>query len=304
MRTLQLKSHAKINIGLLVLQKRNDGFHDIATVYQQIDFCDILRFKKTAGDVKIIASCPDLPLDHENLASKAFRLLKNTLGLTEGLEIHIEKNIPMGGGLGGGSSNAAMTLAASNELWDHPFTINELREMSSAVGSDVPFFLLGGTALGQGRGEILESLHWPNNYWIVLVCPGVSVSTAWAYQQSKIALTNEEKISKFRSIFQNFDPHVLRTAVVNDLEDVVFQRHPELLQIKEQLYDGDAFYAGMSGIGSTMFGLFHDQSAAETMRMFFSKQRGMTAFLSRPVFIQPWKEIVSTSSSEMIGKTG
>ena len=283
MERLVLRSYAKINLGLQLLRKREDGFHDIVTVFQQIDLCDEITYHKIPSSIVITSTDPDVPLDDKNLIYRSFVLFRMRHDINEGLEIHIRKNIPIGGGLGGGSSNAAATLLAANRLWRMNLTQVQLREMAIEIGSDVPFFLRGGIAFGQGRGEILTPVQWPTDYWIVLVCPGIHISTSWAYSQAKIALTKEEKFTKFRSIFKSDTPHTLRTTLINELEGVVFRRHPVLREIKEQLYQRDAFYASMSGSGSTVFGLFHRKEQAEGTETFFSNERGMHTFLCRPI---------------------
>ena len=230
------------------------------------------------------SSCSSIPLDPSNLTLRAFQAFREEIGISEGIRIHIEKTIPVGGGLGGGSSNAAVTLIAANHLWGNLLNDNQLKVLALKIGSDVPFFLHGGTALGTGRGELLEKIDLSDHFWIVLVCPGIEVSTAWAYAQAKIALTKQEKMTKFRSIFKQFDPHALQDSLVNDLDGVVFRRHPVLHEFKKQFYGRDAFFACMSGSGSTIYGLFSDRNSAEAARAFFSIERGLTTFLCEPIF--------------------
>ena len=283
MEWFSLRSYAKINLGLLLLGKRDDGYHDIATVFQQIDLHDHISFRKIASSIRITSSNPTLPLDENNLVYKSCRLFQKAQGITEGLEVHIQKHIPIGGGLGGGSSNAAATLVAMNHLWKTNLSLAELLEMAIKIGSDVPFFLQGGIALGRGRGEILTPIQWPADWWIVLICPGIHVSSSWAYRQAKIALTKEEKFTKFRSIFKRYSPHTLRTMLINELEGVVFQRHPILQEIKKQLYQRDAFYASMSGSGSSVYGLFSHRAQAEVAKASFCTDQGMETYLCRPI---------------------
>ena len=283
MEKLVLRSYAKINLGLELLRKREDGFHDIVTVFQQIDLYDEITYHRVPSSIVITSTDPDVPLDDKNLIYRSFDLFRMRHDISEGLKIYIRKNIPIGGGLGGGSSNAAVTLVAADRLWRTNLSQDQLREMAMEIGSDVPFFLQGGIALGQGRGEILTPVQWPNDYWIVLICPGIHISTSWAYSQARIALTKEEKFTKFRSIFDSYTPHTLRTMLVNELEGVVFRRHPVLREIKEQLYQRDAFYASMSGSGSTVFGLFHRKEQAEGTKTFFSNERGLQPILCRPI---------------------
>ncbi len=281
MHSLTLRSYAKINLGLILLRKREDGYHDIATIFQQIDLHDEITYERTASDFHITSTDPHVPYDQQNLAYRSFDLFRKQHGLQGGLKIHIQKNIPMGGGLGGGSSNAAATLVAVNCLWGTNLPYSKLHEMAAQVGSDVPFFLVGGTALGEGRGEILTPLVWPDEWWVVLVCPGLHVSTSWAYGQARIALTKEEKFTKFKSIFNRHLPHALLPELRNEFEGVVFQRHPVLRELKERLYERDAFYASMSGSGATVYGLFKSRPHAEDAEAFFSEREGITTFLCR-----------------------
>lgn len=278
-----LNSFSKINLGLELVSKREDGFHDIVTVFQLIDLHDRIRFKKTSGDIHLSSTDPDIPQDRSNLAVQAFLLFKEKTGITDGIDIHIEKTIPAGGGLGGGSSNAATTLIAANYLWQKNLKKHQLQKMAVTLGADVSFFLEGGTALGTGKGDILEKIKLPADYWVLLICPGIHISTQWVYERAKITLTKQEKLTKFRSIFENYDPHALHGSLVNELESVVFGRHPVLGSYKEQLYERDAFYAGMSGSGSTIYGLFSDKIRAEKARKFFSIERGINTFLCRPI---------------------
>ena len=283
-------SFAKINLGLLLLGKRIDGYHDIATVFQQIDLCDKMLFRKTASSIRIISPDSSLPQDEQNLAYQAFTCFQDRFRIQGGIEIHIRKAIPIGAGLGGGSSNAATTLLALNELWNTQKSISDLEELAEEIGSDVPFFLRGGTALGLGRGEILESMELPTGWWIVLVHPGIEVSTGWAYSRAKITLTNKEKLGKLRSIFRQFPSRTLKAHLENELEGVVFKRHPVLRDIKEQMYKREAFYASMSGSGSSVYGLFSHRKNAETAKTFFSMQPDLKAFLCRPIPSPPDRE--------------
>jgi len=167
----------------------------------------------------------------------------------------------------------------------------ELSALALNIGSDVPFFLKGGTILGEGRGEILTPLRWPIDYWIVLTCPTFGISTSWVYKQARIALTKEEKFTKLMSILERYSPHTLKDDLQNELEGVVFRRHPILREIKEQLYQRDAFYAGMSGSGSCIYGLFSKKQEAESTKLFFSIQKGLTVHLCRPISPLPADKI-------------
>jgi 4-diphosphocytidyl-2-C-methyl-D-erythritol kinase len=281
---IELKSYAKINLGLSLLKKRLDGYHDIITVFQAIDLHDSLTFKRThSSTFRLTSTGIPIPLNEDNLVHRAFRVFQNRMHVEGGLEIRVEKRIPTGGGLGGGSSNAAVTLTAMDLLWDTRLIPPDLEFMAMEIGSDVPFFIRGGAAIGEGRGERLTpiDLHW--DCWVLLVCPAISVSTAWAYSQARIGLTKDEKLTKFRSIFQNNAMRSLRGSLENELEGVVFKRHPLLRLFKEDMYKWDAFYASMSGSGSSVFGLFDRLEQAEAARSFFMVDKRVKTFLCRPI---------------------
>ena len=196
---LQVFSYAKINLGLMLLSKRADGYHDIATLFQMIDLHDTLHFEKSDHLCSIEVSGIQVPADQSNLIHKTMMLMQQQFSIKGGIHVHIEKQIPVGGGLGGGSSNAAMTLLAVNQLYQLSLKEKILHELGMQIGSDVPFFLKGKTALGLGRGEQLEPLEIPSDYWLVLLFPDISISTAWAYQHARIGLTSERKLAKFLS---------------------------------------------------------------------------------------------------------
>lgn len=296
MNELVLASYAKINLGLILLKMRDDGFHNIATVFQQIELHDTMTFQKTKQDIKITCTDPCVPLGEENLVWKAWSAVHSRFQVPFGMQVHIEKHIPVGGGLGGGSSNAAIALQAIQHFMSGQILEEQIREIAAEVGSDVPYFLIGGTAFGTGRGEKLCPIHFPVNYWIVLLFPGIYISTAWAYQHAKIALTNGEKLTNFRALFKQFSLHAFKNYLVNELESVVFERHPQLHDLKMQLYERGAFYAGMSGSGSTIYGLFHRSQTAEKAGSFFSNNQEVKALICRP--------ISDVSPIQTRGKTG
>lgn len=285
MEELRIPSFAKINLGLRLLEKRADGFHDIATIFQQIDLKDTLSFQKTDKNIEISIDKYDIPTGEKNLIYQAFQRIQKEKNFEGGISVKVDKQIPPGGGLGGGSSNAAMTLHAVNTLFELSMSENSLQKIGAELGSDVPFFVKGGCALGTGRGEILEPIELPQNYWIVLLLPDMSVSTAWAYSQAKITLTKEEKMATFRALLGKKNRFAFKDKLLNDLEQAVFERHPQLLTLKSQLYQRDAFYASMSGSGSTVFGMFETEDGARDAHSFFSKS--IQARICRPVNSSP-----------------
>ncbi len=278
---MTFQAFAKINIGLRVLGKRPDGFHNIETLFQQISLYDELDID-AATDGRIHIECSDkaCPADETNLAYRAAALLRENTGDPKlGCRLKISKRIPMGGGLGGGSSNAATTLTALNKIWRCGFSGAEIAEMGAALGSDVAFFLLGGLALGAGRGEILQPIKITIPYYGVLICPGVRISTPWVYKNLNLSLTNNNKIGKFIDFVAELDDiSTWATHFPNELEKVVFKKYKSFRDIIDGLYDAGAFYARMSGSGSTLFGLFDAKSKAEKAKLHFQKRHQTILF--------------------------
>lgn len=258
-------SYAKINIGLRILGKRPDGYHELETFFQQISLCDDIQFEATNdGQLRIETSDPACPSDSSNLVIRAAALLKPfALYNQAGCFFRLNKNIPIGAGLGGGSSNAALTLKTLNHLWECDLPMTELIRLGASLGSDAAFFLNGGFALGTGRGEQLTPLAHTPRYCGVLISPGFPISTKSVYEKLNLTLTITGKMSKFiafKGAFPSLDEW--KTLFVNDLESVVFKEHPVLHDLTTRLYSLGAFYAAMSGSGSTVFGLFETKEAA------------------------------------------
>jgi 4-diphosphocytidyl-2-C-methyl-D-erythritol kinase len=268
--SIQIRSYAKINWTLDVLFKRDDGYHELRTIFQTVSLHDRLRITETSGAIDIVCNDPRVPCDETNLAFKAASRLRQATGISRGARIQIEKNIPVAAGLGGGSSNAAATLLALAKLWEIHVEPTEMLLIAAVLGSDVPFFLTGGTALGIGRGEevySIEQAHWEH---LLLVNPGFAVSTRDAYEKLS-RLTTSEAPSRI--------PFTLRAArgirelpleASNDLEEVVLDVHPEIAGVKRRLLSLGARHALMSGSGATVFGVFDNSQltgqAASEMR--------------------------------------
>jgi len=252
------RAYAKINIGLNVISRRIDGYHNIETLFQQIDLFDQIELKRTTGS-KIIIHCDDrrVPTNQNNICYKAVELFQERTSIKQGVEIAIQKRIPIGAGLGGGSSNAAATLEGLAQLWQSRIAQNELLEIGSKLGADVPFFLSGGTALASGFGEKITPVALPFSFHCLLIYPNIEISTTWVYKNFTFVLTKTKKSIKLSHFFsQKPDMRHLKRMVTNDLEEVVFKQYPLLSQIKQLLYRKGAFFASMSGSGSTIYGLF------------------------------------------------
>lgn len=252
MKLIKILSPAKINLSLQILQKRKDGYHDINTIFYKIPFFDELIIED-AGNTQIICN-PELNIKTEdNIIFKAINLIKEKFGIANNVKVILNKSIPMGGGLGGGSSNAASTILALCKLWNINIETNELINLGLKLGSDVPFFLTQFKgAIGKGRGEILEELNLNFDYYLLLVLPNIHISTKEAY--SLVNLKEDIKEISFKELLEKKLP--LKTILFNDFEKEIFLKYPELNEIKELLYENQADYSGMSGSGSSMFGLF------------------------------------------------
>jgi len=283
MKTWCVPAFAKINLGLRILGKHPDGYHEVETFFLQIDLADRLGFEKTAGnDLELICSRPDLPVDASNLCSRAYRLICDAVKRQLGVRLHLEKNIPAGAGLGGGSSDAAVTLIALNRLFELNLSNDRLYHLATQLGSDVPFFLSGGLCWGRGRGEILMPVAELPEFWVLLVTPPIGVSTAWAYQNyNKLGLTNNQKSRKLPSSnIGQWADHELVEVCHNDLEAAVFEKYKELAAIKAQLQQSGALVSSMTGSGSAMFGLFRTQQEAHGRKQLFEC---CNTFVTRPI---------------------
>jgi 4-diphosphocytidyl-2-C-methyl-D-erythritol kinase len=257
---LTLEAFAKVNRSLRVLGKRPDGYHEIDTIFQTVDLSDRIDFlegEEDGGEITLTIEGADLPADDSNLILRAAAALASRTGARRGVRIHLSKKIPIGGGLGGGSSNAATTLSGLSTLWNLQLSDAELHPIAASLGSDVPFFLLGGRARGTGRGEILEPLPDGPEEWLVLVFPPFSLSTAVVYGAlAAPALTDSAAATNLRGSESGGAPDR------NDLEPAAESLRGELRRFRAALLDSGATSARLSGSGSTVFGLFGDEESA------------------------------------------
>ncbi len=278
---LVVRAHAKVNLDLRVLGTRADGYHELRTVFQTIELHDTLTCVERPGPFVMKCRAPGIPLDETNLVWKAGAALWNALGRAgapRDTVVTIEKAIPMQAGLGGGSADAAATLVGLGRLWGGvPVTL--LRDVAAGIGSDVPFFLAGGTALGLGRGEEIYPLVDLPPHWIVIIRPPFGVSTAEAYawyDEDRTAGVKEPRELQILPV-----PWPTRAAqMINDLEPPVVRRHPEITTLKASLREAGAVAAAMSGSGSAVFGLFRSRVAAIRVARPFSRG-GTRAFVTR-----------------------
>lgn len=277
------KASAKINLGLKVVGRRADGYHEIRSIMQTVDLADVLRFR-AAPENRLTCTDPDLSTGPDNLVLRAMALFGERLGSrSRSFHIHLEKEIPTGAGLGGGSADAGATLRGMNRLCGTPFETDVLCQMGACLGSDIPFLIEGGTALVRGRGEILEPLQWSGRLFYVLVYPGVAVGTAWAYRQLSPGLTDTGPYLSFVDSLSGgcVDHEALIEALENDFQPVVERAYPIVAELRAYLDSAGARASSMSGSGSAVYGIFDDRKAALGARQKLQEQ-GYRSFLCQP----------------------
>lgn len=258
MNTIQLDSFAKINLSLDVLEKREDGYHNIDTIMQLIDLKDEVVIK-TIEENKCIIECsnPKVPVDHHNLVYKAWRKVMDSTGKEQGITVKIQKNIPMAAGLAGGSSNAASVMKGLNELLSLGLSQKELMDMGVAIGADVPYFFVGKTVRATGIGNIFEEIPMRKTLHLLIVNNGTEISTKNVYE--KIIPSGGSRMEEVAKAISQGDLDSLKRVSYNTMEKVVFQMHPEIGEIKERLLTLGADTALMSGSGATVFAVFQSE---------------------------------------------
>lgn len=255
------KAPAKINLTLDVLHKRRDGFHEVEMIMTTVDLADRVWLRSTDdGKITIKSSVQYVPNDRKNLAYQAAELIKSIYGVKHGVEIELDKNIPVAAGLAGGSSDAAATLRGLNRLWNLGLSVDTLAELGSQIGSDVSFCVYGGTALATGRGEIIQSLPAPPNCWVILAKPAISVSTASIYGKLNLKSVMHPDTNRMKEALQAGSYKEMCKALGNVLERVTMDMHPEVVTLKEQMKKFGADAVLMSGSGPTVFGLVEHES--------------------------------------------
>jgi len=276
-----LPAFAKINLGLRVLGRRPDGYHEIRTLFQTVTLQDRLTFEPLEGGrLELVCSAPDVPSDESNLVHRAAAVLRERFGVNSGARIYLEKTIPAGGGLGGGSSDAAVALVGLACLWGLAAGGDELAALGARLGADVPFFLTGGTALGAGTGADITPLADAPERHLLVVAPGVKVSTAEAYKALNAAALTKAggaaNLSVSRAESQIWDSH--RGGLRNDFEPAVFRLYPEIMRARDALVAAGDGPAALSGSGSSVFGVFGSAGEAERARGALRREPGWEVF--------------------------
>lgn len=262
--TFILPSFAKINWDLRVLGKRDDGFHELFTIFQTISLYDEISF---AESDELILTCDNLkiPVDENNLIIKTAKSLQNKFDVNKGAKIHLEKKIPAPGGLGGGSSNAAVAMLGLMKLWNLKISFEKLVEIAAEIGSDVPFFLYGGTSIGIGRGTEIEPIEDVTEKYVLLITPEIDVPTKDAFKLLNAPYLTKENSKRILKLCRNEAEKLdLRQKTLkNDFESAVFKLEPEIELIKNKLIELGAVQAILSGSGASVFAIFDTQETRQ-----------------------------------------
>ncbi|MDD4238753.1 MAG: 4-(cytidine 5'-diphospho)-2-C-methyl-D-erythritol kinase [Desulfotomaculaceae bacterium] len=264
--SIKALARAKINLTLEVIGKRPDGYHEVEMVMQSIELHDYLEFSPTPGGITLTFEGEGLPAGEQNLVYRAAELLRSYGGIRQGASIHLKKYIPVAAGLAGGSADAAATLTALNKMWGAGLSLADLMKLGEQLGSDIPFCLLGGTALANGRGEKVKRLPACPSMGVVLVTPPFGLSTAHVYQSfEQVASINKPDHRGMICAIENNEGHTICSHLVNMLEPVASKLQPAIAAIKGKLLQAGAMGVLMSGSGPTVYGLTPDRDTAHAV---------------------------------------
>lgn len=264
MEELNLRAYAKVNLGLDVVRKREDGYHEVSMIMQTVKLFDRLHFEKQQEDtIELTTNLKFLPVDENNLVYKIVRQLKEEFQIKEGIRIHLDKHIPVAAGMAGGSSDCAAALFGMNRMFGLNLSRKELMERGVKLGADVPYCIMRGTALSEGIGEILTPLPPMPDCYIVIAKPPISVSTKYVYEHLDLPnLEHHPNISAMVEALKNNDLKGITATMENVLETVTIHEYPVIKDIKTMMLEAGAENALMSGSGPTVFGIFTDKELA------------------------------------------
>lgn len=273
MNEYQMKAYAKINLGLDVVRRLENGYHEVKMVMQTVGIYDELLFQRTESGIVLTTDAGELPTDENNLIYKAARLMKEHYGIAEGIHIHLRKNIPIAAGMAGGSTDAAATMKGINRLFDLGIQLGELMELGVQIGADVPYCVLGGTALAEGIGEKLTPLTPAPDCYVLVAKPDLSVSTKYVYQHLDAAgIDRHPDIDGMVAAIEAGSLQGILDRMENVLERVTIQAHPIIDTIKRRMRRLGAVNSLMSGSGPTVFGIFTEESRAKEAYDILSKE--------------------------------
>ena len=265
-KTIRREAFAKINLGLDVVRRLPNGYHEVRMIMQTVGICDVLTFRKAESGIQLIVDKEELPSDQNNLIYKAAKLLMDTAGIsdTKGVCITLEKHIPIAAGMVGGSTDAAAALLGINELYEIGYDVDKLKELGVKIGADVPYCIQGGTALAEGIGEVLSALPTPPACHLVIAKPDINVSTKFVYENLRAnELESHPDIDGMIEGLETGDLKAITDRLANVLETVTIPAYPIIDEIKQTMLDGGAEGALMSGSGPTVFGIFTELDKAK-----------------------------------------
>ena len=278
MKKITKKSPAKINLGLYVLNKRNDGFHNIKTIFYPLLLADEICFEKS-NKLSISSNSDQVNKLETNIVQKTIEIVEKKLKKNLKLKIFIDKKIPLGAGLGGGSSNAASALKAMNALYDLKLNYETLADIAIEIGSDVPYFLNPVPSVAELRGEKIVPISLEINYPILIVNPGFVIPTKWAFNKLTMQKSKRNYFDELTKGHLDFDK--MKSGIQNDFESLVFATYSEISDIKKDLYDLGAEFALLTGTGSTVFGIFSNLRRAYLAEDYFNRKKYFT-YLNNP----------------------
>ena len=261
---IKRKAYAKINLSLDVVGRLENGYHLVRMIMQTIDLCDELIFERTSGEITIECDRKDLSVGEDNLIYKAILLMKELYGLDGGVRVHLKKRIPMAAGMAGGSSDAACTLKAVNDLYGLGLSEERLRQIGKKLGADVPYCVMGGTALSEGIGEILTSIAPMPDCTLLVAKPDIDVSTKYVYEQiDKKEIKDHPDVDGMKTAIERGDVREIAGLLGNVLQEVTIEKHPIVQTIKNVMTEGGALGSLMSGSGPSVFGIYENEALAK-----------------------------------------
>ena len=280
-KTIRREAFAKINLGLDVVRRLPNGYHEVRMIMQTVGICDVLTFRKAASGIQLVVDNEELPTDGNNLICKAAKLLLESAGIEGGVSITLEKHIPIAAGMAGGSTDAAAALLGINELYEIGYDVDKLKELGVKIGADVPYCIQGGTALAEGIGEVLSPLPTPPTCHLVIAKPDMNVSTKFVYENLRAnELESHPDIDGMIEGLEKGDLKAITDRLANVLETVTVPAYPIIDEIKQTMLDAGAEGALMSGSGPTVFGIFTELEKAKQ-----AAKRIKDAELAKQVFV-------------------
>lgn len=264
MNKLEIKAYAKINLGLDVVRRLKNGYHEVKMVMQTVGIYDVLTFEKAVEGIVVTTDSGELPTDENNLIYKAARLMKERFGIEEGVRIHLQKNIPIAAGMAGGSTDAASTLKGMRDLFELECSDEELKEIGVKIGADVPYCVMGGTALAEGIGEKLTALKAAPDCVLLVAKPDINVSTKFVYEHLDArGVSRHPDIDGMVEAIEEGSLQGVVERMENVLESVTIPAHPIIDTIKSRMKELGAVNSLMSGSGPTVFGIFENKELAQ-----------------------------------------